>query len=304
MRIIGYDELPDKAQLAVLGDSAFGWVPTPERTAERRRHDPRYRDTYGYGALEGGLLVGFVGVLQVGVRSRTGRPLPAGGIHSVMTRPGHTRRGIARRLIEHCHEHFRARGCAVSFLFTSRSLVAVGLYRQLDYVELPLSGRPAPTAYLVRAVKGKPPKPARQRPDHARLERLFDRHGRRLSDFLREPGWLKGRMTAWQEGPDHLVIDRDGYAYIDAERNVVRVFELVAKDDAGRRRLLGRIEGLGRPATICHVVNDPATRRLLAARGYAFRPEGFGLLMARSLSDVPLARLLPARFCYSPVDQF
>lgn len=304
MRIVGYDELADKAQLAVLGDSAFGWVPTPERTAARRKHDPRYRDTYGYGLLDGQTLVGFVGVLHVNVRSRSGRPIPAGGIHNVMTRPGYIRRGIARRLIERCHDHFRERGCAVSILFTSRSLVAVGLYRQLGYVELPRSGRPAPAAFLVREVKGKPPKSMRARLDHARLERLYEQCGARLSDFLREPGWLKGRMTAWQEGAEHLVTDRDGYAYIEAERNLVRVYELVAKDDACRRRLIAKIDRLNRPAVACYVINDPATRRLLVERGYVLRPESFGLLMARSLLDTPLARLLPARFRYSPIDQF
>jgi GNAT superfamily N-acetyltransferase len=304
MRIVPYDQVRDAAGFTLLGDSAFSWLPTPERVAARRKADPRYRDTYGYCLLDGRVPVGFAGVLHFEVLSRAGRPIRAGGIHCVMTRPGYARRGIARRLLERCHDHFRERGCAVSILFTSRVLVAVGLYEELGYQPLPFVGRPAPAAYLVRAVKGKLPRQRAARLDHFRIEQLFDRHGRQFISFLRDPGWLKARMTAWQERSDHLVIDRSGYAYVETEKESVRVYELVAGNEAARRRLVLRIEALNRPAIAFYVVNDPALLQLLRGRGYTVRPESFGLLMARSLGATPLARLLGPRFTYSPLDQF
>ena len=122
MRIVTYDEMKDPTGFALLSDSAFNHPHTPERIAERRRLDPRYQDPFGFAMLDGSTVAGFVGVLDTRVRTRAGKVIPVGGIHNVMTRPDYTQKGIAARLFERAHDHFRSRGFGFSFLFTNRSL--------------------------------------------------------------------------------------------------------------------------------------------------------------------------------------
>jgi GNAT superfamily N-acetyltransferase len=304
MRIVPYDEINDPIGFAVVMGSAFGWPAPPERIAAKRKADPRYRDPYGFGLLEGRTLAGFVGVLEVKVRMRDGSVATCGGIHHVMTRPGFERRGIARTLMEYCHDWFRSRGWPVSFLFTSRVLVAATLYDQLGYQNLPLVGNPPPTAYLLRSLKQRPARPKHTRLDYPRIEQLFARYGQGLTRFVREPGWLKTRMKGWEDPPERLLVERSGYAYVEADKTVAGVSELVAANSVTRLRLIRRIEALNRPVTVWYVVADPALRRVLRSRGYYLRPRGFGRFMAVSLTDAPLSRLLSPRFYYSPLDRF
>jgi GNAT superfamily N-acetyltransferase len=304
MRIVPYDRIEDPTQFAVLMGSAFGWPAPPDRIAAKRRADPRYRDPYGFGLFEGRTLAGFVGVLEVWARLRSGAVAACGGIHHVMTRPGCERKGVARRLMEYCHDRFRARGYPVSFLFTSRVLVAVGLYEKLGYQSLPLAGRPAPTAYLVRDLQGRPPKPKRRRPDYSLVERLFACHGQNSTSFVRDPGWLQARMKGWEDPADRLLVERGGYAYVEADKSCAGVRELVARDAAARLRLVRRVERLNRPVTVWYVVNDPALRRILRRRGCYLRPRGFGRFMAKTLTVAPLSGLIGPHFTYSPLDQF
>src|SRR5512136_620175 len=118
MRIVPYDEIHDPTGFAVLMSSAFGWPAAPGAIAARRKADPRFRDPYGFGLIQGKTLTGFVGVLDVKARLRDDSVATCGGIHHVMTRPGYARRGVATRLMEYCHDWFRKRGYPVSFLLT------------------------------------------------------------------------------------------------------------------------------------------------------------------------------------------
>jgi hypothetical protein len=207
-------------------------------------------------------------------------------------------------LMEYCHGWFRSRGYPVSFLFTSRILVAVGLYEQLGYECLPLAGNPPPTAYLLRDIKQKPPKLKRTKLDYAHIEQLFAHDGQELTGFIRDPGWLKARMRGWEDPPERLLVERNGYAYVEADRSTASVRELVAANDTARLRLVRRVEKLNRPATVWYTVLDRALRRILRRRGYYLGTKRFGRFMARSLTGAPLSRLLSPRFYYSPLDQF
>jgi GNAT superfamily N-acetyltransferase len=306
VRIITYDELKDPTQFAILADSAFNWTATPERVAERRKLDSRYRDPFGFGTLDGRTLAGFVGVMDIKVRTRFGKVISAGGIHNVMTRPDYVRKGIAARLFARTHEHFRSKGYAFSFLFTSRSLVAWRLYDRLGYVEMPLSGRQAPAAYRVRPVKGRPAKPEhRGRLDRDKVERLFDEYRRRKkSTFTNDPGWLRGRMKWWRVSARSLIVDRDGFAYVETDRDTTSIYELAARSHSAYRRLLTRIEALNRPAIVHYLVRDPTLLKLYRSAGFTFRPRAFFVLMAKPLGRLSLRSTFGPDFSWSPLDQF
>jgi len=306
MKIVPYDEMNDPAGFALLSDSAFGHPHTPERIARRRKLDPRYRDPFGFAMMDGRTAIGFIGVLDLKARTRTGKVIPVGGIHNVMTRPDCARKGISARLFERAHGHFLSRGCGFSFLFTARSLVAWHLYRKLGYAEMPLSGRQLPAAYLLRPAKGKPSNPPRRsRPDFDRVERLFaERWGKKRSTFVNGAGWLRGRMKSWNMPASSIVTDRDGFVYTETGKDTVCIYEFVARNRAARERLLNRVESLNRPVTIHYLVRDPALASLYRRRGYLFRPQSFFVCMARPLGKSSLRTAFGPDFAWSPLDQF
>jgi len=305
VRIIAYDELKDPTQFAILADSAFNWTATPGRVAERRKLDSRYRDPFGFGMLDGRTLAGFVGVMDIKVRTRFGEVISAGGIHNVMTRPDYVRKGIAARLLSRAHTHFRSKGYVFSFLFTLRSLVAWRLYDRLGYVEMPLSGRQAPAVYRVRPVRGRP---ARLRPrsrlDYSAVERVFDEHwGEKRSAFARDPGWLRGRMK-WRVSARSLIVDREGFAYVETDKDATSIYEFIARSRPAYERLLGRIEALNRPAIVHYLVHDPMLLKLYRLRGFTLRPRAFFVLMAKPLGHLSLRSAFGPGFSWSPFDQF
>jgi GNAT superfamily N-acetyltransferase len=306
MRIVPYDDMNDAAGFAQLSDSAFGYPHTPEQVARRRKLDPRYQDTFGFAMLDGRAVVGFVGVLDLKARTRTGKVIAAGGIHNVMTRPDYARKGISVRLFERAHDHFLGKGCDFSFLFTARSLVAWHLYRRLGYVEMPLSGRQAPAAYLVRPAKAKRARSTRRgKPDYGRVERLIaERWGKKRSTFINGKGWLRGRMKWWNAAASSIITDRDGFVYAETGKDTVSIYEFVARNRAARARLLKRVESLNRPATVHYLVRDRALLRLYKDRGYCFRPQSFFVCMARPLGGTSLPSAFGPDFVWSPLDQF
>lgn len=306
MTIVPYDELKDAAGFALLSDSAFGHPHTPEQIALRRRVDPRYRDPFGFALLEGKTLAGFLGVIDIKARTRSGSVVPCGGIHNVMTRPDYARRGIAVRLFEHVHDHFLSRGLLFSFLFTSRSLVAWRLYRKLGYQEMPLSGIQAPAAYQVRPARGRPAKLKHlTKPPYALAEKLFhDYWGRKRSTFVNDPGWLKGRIKWWRTSPSGLLVDRDGFACVEVDKDAASVYEFSVRNRAAGERLLRRIESLNRPAFVHYLVHDRTLLMLYRDRGLSLRPQSFYVCMAKPLGKSSLRSAFGPNFIWSPLDQF
>jgi ribosomal protein S18 acetylase RimI-like enzyme len=306
VRIVSYDDIRDPVQFAVLTDSAFSFPQTARQIADRRRFDARYRDPFGFGMVERGQLAGFAGVVDIKVRTRVGRVIECGGLHHIMTHPAFARRGVAARLIEQAHAHFRGRGYEFSFLFTARSLSAWRLYDRLGYEEMPLSGRQAPAAYRLRSVTGRQRALKRRgRLDYPAIERLFDRYWSPVnSTFAHDPDWLEGRIKGWRDHPYNIVPDRDGFAYVEAERDVVRVYELVARSQPARARIFRRIEALNRPVIVHYLVHDPALLRFYRARGFTIRPRAYFVCMAKPLGRTSLRTAFGPDFSWSPLDQF
>jgi GNAT superfamily N-acetyltransferase len=83
-------------------------------------------------ALCGGQLVGSVFVTVASVRLG-GRLQPTGIVDTVMTDPGHRRRGLARRLLGEALQGMRARGLAASLLYTVPDSMPYHFYLSLGY---------------------------------------------------------------------------------------------------------------------------------------------------------------------------
>jgi len=306
MRIVPYDDLRDRLGFTRVMHSSFWWAALPERVAESRKLDPRYRDTYGYGMLKDGRLAGFAGVMDIPVRTLDRGVEQAGGIFAVGTLPDAARRGIATRLLERCHAHFREKGYRFSFLFTSHSLVARALYLRLGYADLPRSRDYAGKALkLLPKTKAKKQRGRRPKPDYGRIERLFaEVMGDRDGFTPREPGWVKATVAGQKLNPAEFVVERDGYALVELSRDCIYVTELVARTRAAADRILGKVLAKGRRLVIALYLSEPSQRALYRRHGFTLQRRNYGCLMVKPLGTTPVRRAFSPRSYFSLVDQF
>lgn len=302
MRIVPYDEILDPADFLQLMLVGFGWAATPERVEQSRRADARRRDPYGYAAYVGRTLAGFVGTMDIPVRTLDGRVETALGIHHVATRAEFCRQGIAARLFEHAHRVYRERGRRFSFLYTSRSLVAWALYRKLGYVDLPQP----PRAELLLPKR----KPARRKnrttiAELKRVEAMFQAAAKGRTGFAaRLPGWPRSRIRLWKLKLADFFVDRDGYAFTETDKDGLWVTEFIAADRAAYERILDRIVAQGKRVLVDVTVHDPVLKSLYRERGFRFRAQSYGSLMALPLGPASLRAAFGPRFFYTSVDQF
>lgn len=305
MRVVAYDELRSPDGFLQLMEAAFWWPAHPDRVAEIRRLDPRFRDPYGYALLEGRTPVGFVGVADLPTRTRDGKQETVLGIHHVATHPAYARKGIAEKLFGYVEDRYRRLGYRFSFLYTSRSLVAWHLYKKLGYTDLPAM-EIAPRCHKLfpkqkRATKLKHPKP-----DYRLVEKL---HAELTTDkcgfALRNPGWLKALEKNWKPGPGFVVSCRDGYALVESLRGALYIDEFLCRDRKTYLRILGRLLKRKPELLVDCSVWDPVLLRIYRERGFRFRYRNYGTLMAK-----PLIRGLSVRSTFGPkfywtsVDQF
>lgn len=134
MKILEYNDV-DPLQVLNLTLLALDFPLTPELAAHIRRSDPRPFPCFTVNAVEGGEVLGQVGVFRLPMVSVEGRE-DVGGAWAVSTHPLHAGRGVASALLEEAHSRMRAAGLRFSTLGTSRSGSAYRLYQQHGYVDM------------------------------------------------------------------------------------------------------------------------------------------------------------------------
>jgi GNAT superfamily N-acetyltransferase len=305
-KIVTYDELQDHNGFLLLMEAAFWWLVSPQRIAEVRKLDPRLRDQYGFGLLKGKELVGFVGVMDIPVKTRDGKKETAVGIHHVATHPAYSRQGISTRLFEYVHDYYRQRGYRFSFLFTSRSLVAWSLYCKLGYEDVPIMGKFAPRAEkIITPGKGRKHKIVTRAADLIHAERLFEEAtANRVGFATRGPGWTQRRLKTWRMKRSNIIVERDGYAFTEPEREGIWISEFVARNRAAYQRILDRIMALGKNVIVDCLVYDPVLQSIYRQKRFRFRYANYGVLMAKPLADVSIRQAFGPHFFWTPVDQF
>lgn len=178
------------------------------------RHDPAFSPGDFLLALEGGRPVSCVQIFTKEIRLR-GERVSMGGIGSVATAPTRRKRGLATELLRRSIEEMRARGMALSLLYSTLSL-----YESLGWVRIP-QGRIA----FHRASRSMPlrphTRPRRFRPtDRAEVERLYESYSSGLeSPTLRDGAYWDGQLLyAGSPEEDFRVAEREGRAVAYARR--------------------------------------------------------------------------------------
>jgi len=306
MIIVPYEELRDPRDFFELMEACFGEVAAPEHPELLRRYDERRREEFGFGVYRGRTLASFIGVAELTVRTRSGETEAALGIHHVATHPAYARQGLSRRLFDLVHERYAEAGRRFSFLYTSRTLIAPALYRDLGYTEMPLAGARAPRALLILPQVRKHPKPNRTRVSELdAAERIFaEKTAGEVGFVVRPRGWILSRLRQWKQKPDDVFIDRDGYAFTQPDTFGRRIDEFICRNRATYVRLLGRIATATRGGLVDYYVRDPILRGIYAERGARFRRETYSSLMVKPLTRATFRSVFGPRFFQSPVDQF
>jgi len=303
LRPLPYERLRDPRDFFELMEAAFGEVAAPEHPNLLRRHDERRKHEFGFGLYRGKTLASFIGVAELTVRTRSGETEPALGIHHVATHPAYARQGLSRRLFDFAHDRYRKNDRRFSFLYTSRTLVAPALYRDLGYEEVPLMGE---RALLILPASRKRLIPNRTRvADLAVAERLFAEATAGDYGFVVRPrGWVLSRLKQWKMKPDYVFVGRDGYAFTNPDRFGRYIEEFICRNRAAYVRLLDRISAATRGGLVDYYVRDPILKRLYAERGARFRRETYSSLMVKPLTRATFRSVFGPRFFQSPVDQF
>jgi len=305
-KIITFDELEDYYQFLRLMDASFGWNPSPEYITKRRK-DKRYKYPFGFCLMKGKTLAGFVGVMDIPVKTIDGKIEKIGGIHCVATYPIFSRQGIAKELFDIVHNHFQKLGYRFSFLFTSKSLVAHSLYEKLGYQDF------TPTYKIFRAYKIFPKKKKQVakkknkkiKVNHELIQEIYNRAMRNRTGFAaRNKNWSKAIAQVKGIDPSKIFVERDGYAFVDTDPDVSYIMEFIAENPNAYLKILDKIKRIHNPVLIDAFVGDKKLIKIYKEQGFAFRKSTYFSFMYKLFSDVSFEQVFGDNFYLSALDTF
>jgi GNAT superfamily N-acetyltransferase len=307
MSILTYRELKQKNTLLPLMEQAFGWPFDPVEFQKTIKADPRLRDgSVGFCFLKQGKLFGYVGVMDLTLRTVTGKLERVGGLYGVATLPGYTRQGVCTTLINRAHEYFLEKGYHFSFLTTSPTIVAHALYSKLGYSDV---------ASLLSAYKIKEKTEQREtskheavpRWDYDRMLKLFHEYVRGRTGFaVRDEAYVKMIIKQYEISPKECIMTQEGYVIFKKEKRLARIRELVARSQREMSQLIGLVEDKARSIVIGRLgVWNPIANQAYRSRGFTVLETGYGVLMVKELvSDASFSDSYGDRFQMSPLDGF
>jgi len=306
MPIVPFDQIRDYPEFMKLMHASFGWAEGRERVARMRRIDARYRKPFGFALQEGNRLLGFVGSVDVPMRTRAGRTEIVGGIHSVATDPEAARSGVATRLMEHSHRYFRKQGYRFSFLCTSRSLVAHRLYEKLGYADISILDR-YPRAYrsFPETKRDEPKAKGKRKPDFGRIRRLHRLANQgRTGCAVRIRNWPQVVFEERSLKPDGVIVHPEGYAFASSWERTLFIDEWVALSPAAAREIYRRLARRRKSAWILAQADSPLVRSLLEEKGFSFSGSRYAVRMVKPLAKASFESVFGDRFVFPQLDSF
>jgi GNAT superfamily N-acetyltransferase len=310
LKIVTYRELDSKNSLLPLFDHAFGWPFNPRTYETVIKTDPRLRDSpVGFFALEGGSVIGSVGVMDMATRTLEGTTEYVGGVYGVATLPSHVRRGVSTALMKASHEYFKHKGYRFSLLWTSRSLVAHAMYEKLGYADW----LERPTAYKVLGLKRTESKEKKKatKLDLDRILALYNKYVRFRTGFVvRDPAYLKMIKRFESLSAKDCILDKGGYVIF--KTNVGGMWiqgtwirEFVALSADAMSRLLRLVEDQSKGPIYDRSVFDNTLLQVYESHGYAVQNRSHGLLMAKPLvPNVSVKQVYGDKFYLTSLDFF
>jgi GNAT superfamily N-acetyltransferase len=288
-------------------ESSFGWNPTPEQILKRRIADERYKYPFGFCLMKGKTLAGFVGVMDIPVKTIDGKIEKAGGIHNVATYPNFSRQGIARELFDFVHNHFKALGYRFSFLFTSKSLVAYSFYEKIGYKDFTQINKLLRAYKIFNARKQKIDKklPTNLEINHKLIETIFSGSVQNQTGFTaRNLNWSKAIMQVKKIPPQNVYVEKDGYAFVDSYSDVAYIMEFIANKPSAYRKILDKIRKRKMRILISTFVRDKKLIEIYKKQGFIFRQGTYFSFMHKALTSATFEQVFGNKFYLSALDTF
>jgi len=303
MRILAYRELEDKDALLPLMEQAFAWPLVGQEFDRTIRIDSRLREScVGFCAVDAGRVVGYTGVMDLATKTLEGRVEKAGGIYGVATLPGYTRRGICRMLMDRAHEHLIEKHYRFSFLTTSPTIVAYGLYTKLGYFDV--TSFPGAYKVIVRKKKLKKTRGGTKL-DFGRMLRIYGKYVKDKTGLVvRDEAYVKMLAKTLGISARECILTDRGYVIFKKEKKHVRIREIAACDEEEMHRLIGLVENRAENLVYARGVVDPDLQRVYRSHGYTVLEAGHGVIMVKELADAPFSEVYGDRFHMSALDYF
>jgi predicted acetyltransferase len=284
MKIEAYRELESKDELFPLIDQALWEYLNPVEFEHDIEADPRLKNSpIGYAAIENGLIVGFVGVMDMVTRSINGSEVKVGGIWDVATHPAHARKGVATTLMQRTHESFQETDCQFSFLTSGRADIAYSFYKKLGYKEaltFPSAHKIIqPTKKLVKEAKRK------MKPDWNRILSVYRQVTEDRTGFvIRSEEYMKMLERRKIIQPDKTVQTENGYALVKEDEGRVTIKEIMAPTKEETIRLIREVEEKTLKTVVDRAVLSKRTMKAYVSEGYMTLTQSYGVLMAKPLT--------------------
>jgi predicted acetyltransferase len=305
MNVITYRELEPKDEIMMLMELAFWWPTSPKDLDEVINIDVRLKNSpVGFCAVKDGRLAGFVGVMDIPTKTVKGKTEIVGGIWAVATNPDFSRQGICKKLLDEAHNYFRQQEYRFSFLCTSRTIIAYGIYKRLQYVEVEYINR-FPGVYKVLDKTESVDKKADIRLDPEKIHQIYEKFTENKTGFaVRQKDFVA--MFAKRKGfnEQKSIQKEKGYALLMEVRNVIKVQDLVALDNATYEELIGEIEELAKSGVINGRVGDERLLNMYKSKGYRVQKGDNTVLMVKNLTSVSIDKVYGESFYMGSLDWF
>jgi predicted acetyltransferase len=305
MDIVTYRELDPKDEIMMLMDLAFWWPISPKDLDEIINMDVRLRNSpVGFCAVKDGRLAGFVGVMDIPTKTVKGETEIVGGIWSVATNPDFSRQGICKSLMEAAHNYFRKQKYRFSFLCTSRTIIAYGIYRKLGYAEVEYLNRSASVYKVLDKTEPVATKTGTGL-DPEKIYKIYEKFVENKTGFSVRQKDFVTMFAKRKRFDDRKSIQKEkGYVLLSESRNVIKVHDMVAFDDASYGELIDKIEEFAKSGVINRLVADKRLLSIYKSRGYRVQMRDDGVLMVKNLSDVSIDKVYGESFFMAILDWF
>jgi predicted acetyltransferase len=305
MEIITYRELKNKDAFMFLIDQAFWWPISPADMEKIINLDVRLKNgPVGFCAVENGKLAGFVGVLDIPTRTASGKEEMVGGIWCVATSPSFARRGICKILMDKAHRYFEEKKYPFSFLQTSRTLIAYAIYVKMEYVEIEKVNR-YPEAYKVFQ-KDKVEKKPEAKLDPAKILGIYQEFVKGRTGFVvRQKDFVRMFSQRRRFEEKRSFQQENGYALLFESSNVIKIQELISRNETTFNKLLDQVESVAQNGVIDRMITDEKLLKIYKDRGYCIYEEGdHGVFMVKKLADADFKEVYGEAFHIGIMDLF
>ncbi|MFQ6031568.1 MAG: GNAT family N-acetyltransferase [Candidatus Zixiibacteriota bacterium] len=305
MNIITYRELEPKDEIMMLLELAFWWPISLKDLDELINMDIRLRNSpVGFCAVTDGRLAGFVGVMDIPTKTVNGKTEIIGGIWAVATNPDFSRQGICKKLMDEAHNYFHKQKYRFSFLCTSRTIIAYEIYKKLGYTEVEYVNLYS-SVYKVLDKIEQITKKVETELDPEKIYKIYEKFVENKTGFaVRQKDFVTLFAKRKRFGERKSIQKDKGYALVSDVRNVIKVQDMAALNDAAYGELIDEIEDLAKGAVIDRLVADERLLNIYKSRGYRVQKGDDGVLMVKNLTDDSIDKVYGESFYMAALDWF